>query len=101
MLLSIDTSNRYQIIVGIDGKTFEKKAVSGSSQVLVPFIFQVLKKNKLSVGDIKKISVNTGPGSFTGLKVGLAVANALGWALDVPVNGRNLKKGESVDIVYE
>lgn len=100
MKLYIDTSDREKIIVGIDDKKFESKAKEQTSQRLLPFIDEVLKKEGKSVNDITEIEVNTGPGSFTGLRVGVSVANALGWALDIPVNGKNLRKGEIVDIKY-
>lgn len=100
MKLYIDTSDREKIIVGIDGKRFESKAKEQTSQKLLPFIDEVLKKEGKSVEDISEVEVNTGPGSFTGLRIGVSVANALGWALDVPVNDKNLRRGETLDIVY-
>jgi len=100
MKLFIDTSDREKIIVGIDEKRFESKAKEQSSQKLLPFIDEVLKKEEKTVKDITGIEVNTGPGSFTGLRVGVSVANALGWVLDIPVNGKNLRKGDTVDIEY-
>jgi tRNA threonylcarbamoyladenosine biosynthesis protein TsaB len=48
---------------------------------------------------IKEIEVNLGPGSFTGLRVGVSVANALAWTLKVPVNGKKI--GELVKPKYE
>ena len=106
MKLYIDTSNRDKIIVGLDGKMYESAARQDASQKLLPFIDEVLKNLPAQAGnktlkDITEIKVNTGPGSFTGLRVGVAVANALGWALGVPVNGKNLDRGESVDIRYD
>jgi len=100
MKLFIDTSDREKIIVGIDEKRFESKAKEQSSQRLLPFINEVLEKEGTSINQITEIEVNTGPGSFTGLRVGVSVANAFGWALDIPVNGKNLRKGETVDIEY-
>ena len=100
MKLFIDTSDREKIIVGIDEKRFESKAKEQSSQRLLPFINEVLEKEGTSINQITEIEVNTGPGSFTGLRVGVSVANAFGWALDIPVNGKHLRKGETVDIVY-
>lgn len=97
MKLFIDTSDREKVIVHVDGKVFETKAVQNSSQKLLPFIDEVLKKSKKTVDDITEIEVNTGPGSFTGLRVGVAVANTLAWVLKVPVNGL-LTTG--VEIVY-
>lgn len=36
-----------------------------------------------------------------GLRVGVSVANDLGWSLGIPVNGKDLEKGEVVEIEYE
>lgn len=68
------------------------------SQVLLPMILKILKQNKKSFEDLTVIEVNPGPGSFTGTRVGVAVANALGYALDLPVNG---KKGKIIEPIYE
>lgn len=101
MKLYIDTSGREKIIVGIDSEKFETKARQEKSQKLLPFIDELLKKKDKKIEDITEIEVNTGPGSFTGLRVGVSVANALGWVLGAPVNGKDLSKGESVEIKYE
>lgn len=101
MKLFIDTSDSEEITVGLDGKTFKEKARQKASQKLLPFIDELLKKKGKSLKDITEIEVNTGPGSFTGLRVGVSVANALGWTLGIPVNGKDLEKGEVVDIKYE
>jgi tRNA threonylcarbamoyladenosine biosynthesis protein TsaB len=61
------------------------------SQVLLPLITQILEKNKLEFKDLTGIEVETGPGSYTGLKVGVSVANALGFSLGIPVNGKELE----------
>jgi len=101
MKLFIDTSSSEKIIVGLDEKKFETEAKKGASQRLLPFIVELIEKKRKKLEDIKEIEINTGPGSFTGLRVGVSVANALGWALGIPVNGKDLKKGEVVDIKYE
>ncbi|MCH7730755.1 tRNA (adenosine(37)-N6)-threonylcarbamoyltransferase complex dimerization subunit type 1 TsaB [Patescibacteria group bacterium] len=109
MKLFIDTSSSEKIVVGLDDKRFETKARQEKSQKLLPFIDELLSskgrsasgRKKLTLKDITEIEVNTGPGSFTGLRVGVSVANALGWALGVTVNGKDLRKGETIDIKYE
>ena len=101
MKLYIDTSDGQKIIVGIDDKRFKTDARQEKAQKLLPFINEILKKEGKKIKEIKEIEVNTGPGSFTGLRVGVSVANALGWALDIPVNGKDLRKGEVIDIKYE
>jgi len=44
-------------------------------------IDKLLKKNKLAIEEIENFDFNSGPGSFTGLRVGAAVVNTLNWAL--------------------
>jgi len=100
MKLYINTSDREKIIVGLGDKKYKEKAKDGSSQRLLPLITEALKAQKKDFKDITEIEVETGPGSFTGLRVGVSVANALGWALKVPVNGKDISKGKIPDIKY-
>ncbi len=101
MKLYIDTSDGQKIMVGIDDKRFKTDARQEKAQKLLPFIDEILKKEGKKIKEIKEIEVNTGPGSFTGLRVGVSVANTLGWALRVPVNGKDLRKGEMIEIKYK
>ncbi len=103
MILQIDTIETKNITVGLkDPKSkMVTKLVTNQkigTQVLLPQIIKVLNKRKMSLKDVTRIEVNPGPGSFTGTRVGVAVANALGFALSVPVNG---KKGKIVLPIYE
>jgi len=100
MKLYINTADRGKIIVGIDDKKFESKAKEQASQRLLPFIDEVLGKEGATFSRITEIEVNCGPGSFTGLRVGVSVANAIAWVLGVKVNGKDVKKGQMVDIKY-
>lgn len=61
-----------------------------TSHDLLPLIEEALRENNLTLTDISEISVHTGPGSFTGLRVGIAVANTLGLLLGVAVNGKKV-----------
>lgn len=102
VILHIDTKDNKKtlIMLEIDGKKSKISQItnSWSSQILLPMIWNVLEKNKLSISDIAEIIVDKGPGSFTGLRVGIAVANVLGYLLNIPVNG---KKGNIVEPIYE
>ena len=103
MILRIDTTIHKEVTVEmkdpISGKVQKlvQKQKLGS-QVLLPMIIKILKKNELNLKDLTAVEVNPGPGSFTGTRVGVSVANALGFALDIPVNG---KKGKIVVPIYE
>ncbi len=101
-ILFIDTASNEEISVGL--RIREKKFVSKrkvdkmKAQVVLPMIEQLLKKHKMSLEQIDAVEVNTGPGSFTGLRVGISIANALGFLLQIPVNKKPL--GEIVQASY-
>jgi tRNA threonylcarbamoyladenosine biosynthesis protein TsaB len=101
--IKIDTSNNKEISIEleIDGQK-QEKIVSDSkvlrSEAALPLIDDLLKKNNLSLKDLSGIDVFEGPGSFTGLRVGISIANALGFLLKIPVNGK--KVGELASPVY-
>lgn len=101
MKLFIDTSSAEKIIIGIDENKFETEAKKEKSQKLLPFIEETIKKEGKKIKDIKEIEVKTGPGSFTGLRVGVTVASTLGWLLGVKVNGKDVRKGETINLKYE
>ena len=74
----------------IGGKKVEKtsEAKHASAQMVLPMIEELLNEQKLKLSDIAEIKVNAGPGSFTGLRVGISVAQTLGKLLNIPVNGK-------------
>ena len=97
-ILYIDTRDNKEIIVRLtkDGKNFELKSEANrnSSQTALPMIAKVLKDAEIKLSDIDEIKVETGPGSFTGLRVGVAIANALSFAGEIKVNGKELGETE-------
>lgn len=98
MKLSIDTSKSDKTKVGLDDSQREFGTKKHRSQKLLDLINKTLKREHRVLEEITAIEVNLGPGSFTGLRVGVAVANALGWVLKIPVNDK--KVGESVEPKY-
>jgi tRNA A37 threonylcarbamoyladenosine modification protein TsaB len=47
----------------------------------LPLIDQILTRNNLELKDLEEVDSNPGPGSFTGLKIGAAIANVLNFLL--------------------
>jgi len=100
MNLYINTKDRKQVVVEIrDTREVISKMSEENeygSQVLLPLIDRLLKKCNLDYNSLSGIEVETGPGSFTGLRVGVSVANALGYVLDIPVNRKKME----IDLIY-
>lgn len=57
------------------------------SEIIMPHIKQVLEMAKLEKTVIQAIAVSIGPGSFTGLRIGLATAKSMAYALGIPIVG--------------
>lgn len=57
------------------------------SEVLMPHIQQIMQMTKLEKNQLEAIAVSIGPGSFTGLRIGLATAKTMAYALNIPVIG--------------
>lgn len=101
-VITIDTSDNKKITLKFDNNG-KKTSVSSKSVVLrseatLPLMDKILKQNKTKLSEIDGIKVKLGPGSFTGLRVGAAIANALGFLLKIPINGKKI--GEIVRPVY-
>jgi tRNA threonylcarbamoyl adenosine modification protein YeaZ len=59
----------------------------GQAELLIPMIDDIVREANLEMSDIGLIAVTLGPGSFTGVRIGLATARSLGLALNIPVIG--------------
>ena len=59
----------------------------GHAERLIPMIDEVLSEAGLALKDMTRIGVTIGPGSFTGLRVGLSTLKGLAYALQVPLVG--------------
>ncbi len=62
---------------------------AGHAEALVPMIERVMAEAAMTYGDLDAVAVTRGPGSFTGLRIGLAAARGIGLAAAVPVLGLN------------
>lgn len=86
MYLIIDTSSKKSLALSVSRKTVKKNIWNADfrhSEKLLPKISGLVGSSDLK--RIKGIGVVSGPGSYTGLRVGVAVANALGYAQKVPL----------------
>ena len=90
-ILSIETSAGVaSAAVTVGEKLVCEVAVNNKkthSQTLMPIIDKVLAQAEMQIEDIDVIAVSSGPGSFTGLRIGISTAKGLAHALGKPIVG--------------
>lgn len=59
----------------------------GHAEALMPLLARVMKQSGIAFAELDRIAVTTGPGSFTGLRVGLSAGRGIGLAAGKPVVG--------------
>lgn len=89
IILIIDTTSE-ELFVGLyDNGKYDKVIISDAkfshSVKLLPTIDQLLEINRLKINDVEAISLSVGPGSFTGIRIGVATAKAFEYALNMKV----------------
>jgi tRNA threonylcarbamoyladenosine biosynthesis protein TsaB len=91
VILSFDTATDVATAcMSADGEVLAESATAGRSvgaQRLLDDVYGLLGRAGVSLDAVDVIVAGTGPGTFTGLRIGLATAQALGFALGIPVRG--------------
>jgi tRNA threonylcarbamoyladenosine biosynthesis protein TsaB len=90
IILNIETSTKNcSVCIAKDGKIVAMKELNNGSyshaEVLHPFIETILKEATISNHQIDAIAVSKGPGSYTGLRIGVSAAKGLSYALNKPL----------------
>lgn len=90
-ILGIDTSTPIGSVALIDGENLVAEhtlnIVQAHSSRLMPAIDTVLKWGDITAAELDGCAVGTGPGSFTGIRIGIATIKSLCYALDKPIVG--------------
>jgi tRNA threonylcarbamoyladenosine biosynthesis protein TsaB len=85
MFLIIDTSSERSLIIKASKKNFSKNVFGTDFDHSEKLLIEVEKILNGQLRNLEGIAVISGPGSYTGLRVGIATANALGYSLNLPV----------------
>jgi tRNA threonylcarbamoyladenosine biosynthesis protein TsaB len=90
-LLAIDTAApRLALALLRDGDRVDvlvEDMATGQAERLFPALAALMPRAQTTYSDLTRIAVTTGPGSFTGLRIGLSAARGLALALNIPVLG--------------
>ena len=89
-ILHIETSTKNcSVSIANNGKLFSLKEINtgdySHAEMLHPLINEALLESKLTIKDIEAIAVGKGPGSYTGLRIGVSAAKGLCFANDIPL----------------
>lgn len=91
MVIGIDTSGGVCSVAAVSDSNliceFSINHKKTHSAMLIPMLDEMLNKAELSLEDASLFAVASGPGSFTGLRIGAASAKGLSFALDRPIVG--------------
>lgn len=87
--LYIDThGNKVVIIVYKDNQVLIKKEVESNydhSETTMPILIESIKQADIEVKDLNQIIIVNGPGSFTGVRIGVTIAKTLAYTLNIPI----------------
>ena len=95
MKMYLDTSNM-ETILRLDEREYRWESGRDLAENLHAFIRDKLAENGKTWTDISEITFMSGPGSFTGLRIGATVVNALASELNIPLFNH---KGEKVPLI--
>lgn len=73
----------------------------GHAEALLPLIDRVMRKVEGGFASLDRVAVTVGPGSFTGLRVGIAAARAIGMACKIPVIGVSTLAAIAAPLILE
>ena len=97
MKMYLDTSTNV-VILKLDDKKYEKDLGHDMAEKLLEFIHEKLQENGKDFHDITEIEFMSGPGSFTGLRIGASIVNTLIHELNLnqPLVIPNYGKGANI-----
>ncbi len=89
IILNIETATpTLSVALSKDGKNIASKTMHQQNvhaELITVFIEEVITKAKVNIFDLDAVSVSKGPGSYTGLRIGVSAAKGICYAQDIPL----------------
>jgi tRNA threonylcarbamoyladenosine biosynthesis protein TsaB len=90
-ILAIDTSSEIGAVAlleaGLVRASMQARVMHQHGETLLPHVDRVLQLSGFAIGDVELLAVGLGPGSFTGVRIGVATAKGLALACGIPMVG--------------
>lgn len=87
--LFLDTSTKYLCVgLALDNKViykYQEEAIRKQSELTIPKLKEMLSNMNISLNDINEVCVTIGPGSFTGIRIGMCIAKVLASINKIPL----------------
>lgn len=100
MVLLINTAIEKKIILALKEREKiikkEIKIKGGQAEKIISELNKFLNEHKVDIDEIEGIVAITGPGKFTSLRVGVSMANAMAFSLNIPVVGISLNQANAL-----
>jgi tRNA threonylcarbamoyladenosine biosynthesis protein TsaB len=104
-LVAFDTTaGACAVAVRRDGDTVARRSVvmaRGHAEALIPMIVETLAVAGLGFGDLDAVAATTGPGAFTGIRIGLAAARGIALAAGIPAIGVGVLDALAAGVEHE
>lgn len=87
--LALETATDFcSVALEVKGEILERKALAprGHAELLLPWVRELLSETGLGFADLDALAVSRGPGGFTSLRIGLAVAQGIALARELPIH---------------
>ncbi len=81
------TTNICSVVLSCQGEIIQRvtEKARSHSKTILPMVAEVLAEAQMSMSDIEAIACTQGPGSFTGVRIGIGVAKGLAYGQDIPI----------------
>jgi len=103
-ILAVDTSATVASVAITDGERLAAEMILNHkkthSETLMPMIDTLFQSSEMKISDIDLFAVSNGPGSFTGLRIGVAAVKALAHACNKPVVGVSTLEAMAYNLPY-
>jgi len=89
-ILLIDTATKYiylsLVVNGVEKQSVYQEGINNHSVTIIPVLNEILTKENMNLQDVDEVIIGVGPGSYTGVRIGVTVAKMIGYLNHIKVS---------------